>query len=95
GLNTKESNATSGAPQTLAGKTIVVTGTLENYGRSEAEEVIRLHGGKATSTVSKNTDFVIVGMEPGASKLKKVNELGIPVLNETQFQHLIDTGTLE
>lgn len=92
GLNTKESvNLTEGLP-TLAGKTIVVTGTLEKYGRSEIEEVIRMHGGKAVASVSKNTDFVVVGKEPGSSKLKKVNELGIRVLNEIEFEKLLETG---
>ena len=94
GLNTKESANNQAIAQTLAGKTIVVTGTLENYGRSEVEEVIRLHGGKATSTVSKNTDFVVVGKDPGSSKINKVNELGIPILNEEEFRKLLDTGVV-
>ena len=94
GLNTKESANNQAIAQTLAGKTIVVTGTLENYGRSEVEEVIRLHGGKATSTVSKNTDFVVVGKDPGSSKTNKVNELGIPILNEEEFRKLLDTGVV-
>jgi DNA ligase (NAD+) len=93
-LNTKESANNIGTPQTLAGKTLVITGTLENYGRSEIEEVIRNHGGKAAASVSKNTDFVVVGSDPGSSKLKKVNELGIPVLSEEEFRKLLETGEI-
>lgn len=87
GVNTFE-QATSDVPQTLADKTIVVTGTLESFGRSEIEEVIRNHGGKAASSVSKNTDYVVVGSEPG-SKLQKAQELGVMVINEEQFKKLL------
>jgi DNA ligase (NAD+) len=72
----------------LAGKTVVVTGTLQNYGRKEIEDVIKLHGGKATSSVSKNTDYVVVGDSPG-SKADKARQLGVPVLTEDEFEKLI------
>jgi DNA ligase (NAD+) len=72
----------------LAGKTVVVTGTLQNYGRKEIEDVIKLHGGKATSSVSKNTDYVVVGDSPG-SKADKARQLGVPVLTEDEFKKLI------
>ncbi|HWG44949.1 MAG TPA: NAD-dependent DNA ligase LigA [Gemmataceae bacterium] len=72
----------------LAGKTVVVTGTLQNYGRKEIEDVIKLHGGKATSSVSKNTDYVVVGDSPG-SKADKARQLGVAVLTEDEFEKLI------
>lgn len=92
GVNTFES-VSSGVPQTLAGKTIVVTGTLASFGRAEVEEVIRSHGGKAASSVSKNTDYVVAGSEPG-SKLQKAREIGVRVLNEAEFKQLLEKGTI-
>ncbi|MCI0464911.1 MAG: NAD-dependent DNA ligase LigA [Gemmataceae bacterium] len=75
-------------PQLLAGKTLVVTGTLAKYGRSEIEELIRKMGGLATGSVSKNTHYVVAGEKAG-SKLAKAKELGIPVLSEEEFDKLI------
>ncbi|HTM56516.1 MAG TPA: NAD-dependent DNA ligase LigA [Pirellulales bacterium] len=72
----------------LAGKTLVVTGTLEKYGREEIERLISEHGGRAASSVSKNTDYVVAGVKAG-SKLKKAQELGVPVLDESQFEQLL------
>ena len=74
----------------LAGKTIVVTGTLENFSRQEAEQAIRQAGGKASSAVSKKTDFVLAGREAG-SKLNKAQKLGVKVINEKQFLDMINT----
>jgi DNA ligase (NAD+) len=71
--------------QALAGQTIVVTGTLERYGRKEIEALIEKHGGKASSGVSKKTSFVVAGKEAG-SKLTKAEELGIPVITEEEFE---------
>lgn len=68
----------------LTGQTVVVTGTLPNLSRGEAEELIRRHGGKAASSVSKKTSFVVAG-EAAGSKLTKAQELGIPVLDEAAF----------
>lgn len=73
----------------LAGKTIVVTGTLSKYSRSEAEALIKEHGGKAAGSVSKQTDFVVVGEAPG-SKLDKARQLGVKVLTEEEFERLLD-----
>ncbi|MBM4077929.1 MAG: NAD-dependent DNA ligase LigA, partial [Planctomycetes bacterium] len=72
----------------LAGKTLVVTGTLSKYSRDEIQELIRQHGGKAASSVSKKTNYVIAGTDAG-SKLTKAQELGVPVLDETQFESLL------
>jgi DNA ligase (NAD+) len=72
----------------LAGKTVVVTGTIEGYSREEAEEAVRAAGGKAAGSVSKKTDFVVAG--PGAgSKLQKAQELGVPVLDSEGFRRLL------
>ena len=72
----------------LAGKTIVVTGTLAHYGREEIEELITQLGGRAASSVSKNTDFVVAGEKAG-SKLDKAHKLGVKVFTEAQFNKLI------
>ena len=73
---------------TLAGKTFVLTGTLSSLGRKEAEEAVVRLGGKASSSVSKKTSFVVAGEEAG-SKLRKAQELGIPVLTEAEFLAMI------
>ncbi len=78
--------------KTLEGKTLVVTGTLAEFSREEAEEMIRKLGGKATSSVTKKTDFVVAGEKPG-SKLAKAQQLNIPVLDEAAFKKLIATST--
>ena len=75
----------------LAGKTIVVTGTLASFSRQQAEEAIRQAGGKASSSVSKKTDFVLAGKEPG-SKLEKAQKLGVKVINEQQFLDMLSKG---
>ncbi len=81
-------------PQTLAGLSVVVTGTLEGYNREEVEEAIKSRGGKAPGSVSKKTTAVVVGESPGASKLTKAEELGVPILDEAGFEHLLATGEL-
>jgi DNA ligase (NAD+) len=72
----------------LAGKTIVVTGTLEKFTRPQVEQAIKQAGGKPSSSVSKKTDFVLAGKEPG-SKLDKARQLGVKVIDEKQFQEII------
>jgi DNA ligase (NAD+) len=74
----------------LAGKTIVVTGTLQNFSRQQIEEAIRNAGAKVSSSVSKNTDFVLAGDNPG-SKLDKAGQLGVKIISEREFMTLADT----
>ena len=77
----------------LAGMSIVVTGSLAAFTRAEAKDAIESRGGKATSSVSGRTTAVVVGDAPG-SKADKARELGVPLLDEAGFVHLLDTGTL-
>ncbi|WEV70007.1 NAD-dependent DNA ligase LigA [Bifidobacterium sp. ESL0775] len=77
--------------QTLAGKTVVVTGSLEGYSRESAKEAIVERGGKAAGSVSRKTDYVVVGANAG-SKEAKAEELGVPMLDEAQFTTLLETG---
>lgn len=74
--------------QLLAGKTLVVTGTLEKFDRTEVERLIRELGGKASGSVSKKTDYLLAGANAG-SKLDKARELGVQVLDEDGFAKLI------
>ena len=81
-------------PRTLEGKTVVVTGSLEGFSRDGAKEAIIARGGKAAGSVSKNTDWVVVG--PGAgSKEDKARELGLTILDEAGFVRLLQTGSPE
>jgi DNA ligase (NAD+) len=82
------------APQNLVGKAIVVTGTLANYSREDAEAAIKNRGGKSPGSVSAKTFAVVVGESPGASKLTKAEELNVPILDEAQFEHVLATGEL-
>jgi len=77
----------------LDGLSIVVTGTLEGFSRTEAKEAIESRGGKATSSVSGRTTAVVVGESPG-SKADKARDLDVPVLDEAGFARLLDTGEL-
>ena len=73
----------------FTGKTVVVTGTLENYSRSEAQDLIKQRGGKATGSVSSSTDFLLAGAKAG-SKLAKAEKLGIPIIDEQEFQAMLE-----
>jgi len=75
----------------LAGKTLVVTGTMRTMKRDEAEELIRRHGGKAAGSVSKKTDYLIAG-EAAGSKLTKAQSLGVTVLTEEEFLGMLGSG---
>lgn len=88
---TMEADEEDRAPQTLEGLTIVATGTLEGFTRDEIKEAILSRGGKAAGSVSKKTDYVVVGENAG-SKAAKAEELGRPILNEEQFVQLLEGG---
>ena len=88
---TMESDEEERAPQTLEGLTIVATGTLEGFTRDEIKEAILSRGGKAAGSVSKKTDYVVVGENAG-SKAAKAEELGRPILTEEQFVQLLEGG---
>jgi DNA ligase (NAD+) len=72
----------------FAGKQFVLTGTLPTMTRDEAKSLIESHGGRVMSSVSKKTDFVLAGAEPG-SKLEKANQLGVPVIDEAEFKKML------
>jgi DNA ligase (NAD+) len=76
------------APGPLSGKTFVITGTLPTMSREEATEAIESRGGKVTGSVSKKTNYVIVGADAG-SKLAKAETLGVPTLVEAAFKQLL------
>ncbi len=86
---TFEQQATEAAEQTLAGKKIVLTGGLEGFTRDEATAAIQRLGGRVTSSVSKSTDLVVAGADPG-SKYEKAVQLGVTILDEDQFRALLD-----
>ena len=81
-------------PQVLAGRSVVVTGTLEGWTREEAEAAILARGGKSPGSVSKSTFALVVGADPGAAKLTRAEELGTPVLDEEAFGALLRSGEL-
>ncbi len=89
-----EAPEVSTVEQTLVGKSIVVSGGLANYGRSDAKTAITDRGGKAPGSVSKSTFALVVGNDPGASKVTKAEELGTPILDEAGFEVLLATGEL-
>ena len=78
-------------PRTLDGLTVVVTGSLQRFSRDQAKEAILAHGGKAASSVSKKTDYVVVG-EAAGSKETKARELGLRILDEEGFERLLAEG---
>ena len=80
--------------QTLKGLSIVVSGTLEGFSREGAAEAIKARGGKSPGSVSKKTHCLVLGESPGAAKLKKAQDLDIPILDEEQFVKLLETGEI-
>ncbi|MCZ6654456.1 MAG: NAD-dependent DNA ligase LigA [Planctomycetota bacterium] len=85
GVNMQQPKSDSAGERVLSGKTIVVTGTLENFGRKEIEGLIKQLGGKTASSVSKKTAFVVAGANAG-SKLIKAEQLGVEVISEAEFR---------
>ncbi|MCG8586808.1 MAG: NAD-dependent DNA ligase LigA, partial [Pirellulales bacterium] len=90
GVDMTADEAPSTAGGALDGKTVVVTGTLVHYKRDEIQELIARLGGRASSSVSKKTDFVVAGEKAG-SKLEKAQKLGVAVLSEEEFAKMIQT----
>lgn len=88
GVNMVQPRRQATAHQPLAGKTLVVTGTLDRYSRKEIQDLIAQLGGKATGSVSRSTDYVVAGADPG-SKLDKARELGVKILDEKAFERLV------
>ena len=86
--------AAASPEQTLAGKVVVVTGAVPGHTREGAEETIMARGGTSPGSVSKKTFALVVGEAPGASKLKKADELGIPTVDAAFFESLLETGEL-
>ncbi len=84
-MNSLEENT----DEKLEGKTFVITGSLEKFTRKEIEDLIEKHGGKASGTVSKKTDYLVAGENAG-SKLKKAQELGIKIISEKEFEDIIN-----
>jgi DNA ligase (NAD+) len=88
GLKMAAPLTSAGAPGPLSGKTFVLTGTLNTMSREQATEAIQSLGGKVTGSVSKKTDHVVAGADPG-TKLAKAEALGISVLDEAAFRKLV------
>lgn len=88
GVNTEDLNSNELTDERFAGKTFVLTGSLENFSRDEAGDIIEKFGGKVSGSVSKKTSYVLAGEEAG-SKLTKARELGVQVLTEQEFIDLI------
>lgn len=86
--------AAPSAEQNLVGRSIVVSGTLPGFSRDQAEEAITSRGGKSPGSVSKKTTALVLGAEPGASKVAKATELGVPILDVAGFRTLLETGEL-
>jgi DNA ligase (NAD+) len=85
---TSDANPATAGPGPLAGKTLVVTGTLSQYTRDEIHAIIERAGGRASSSVSKKTDFLVAGEKAG-SKLTKAQKLGVSVITESEFEQLV------
>jgi DNA ligase (NAD+) len=86
--------AAPAVPQTLAGRSVVVTGTLEGWSREETAEAIVARGGKSPGTVAKTTFAVVVGASPGNAKLSKAEQLGVPIVSGERFAELLESGEL-
>ena len=86
-MRTSEERKTPEAPQDLAGKTFVFTGTI-SLPRAQAEDLVKRRGGKVSSSVSKKTDYVVAGEEPG-SKYDNAKKLGVKILSEEEFKELV------
>jgi DNA ligase (NAD+) len=91
GVQLAEDTAEDG-PRPLAGLTVVITGTLADYSRDTATEAVQERGGKVAGSVSKKTDFIVVGADPGGSKYDKAVKLGVLILDDAGFATLLAAG---
>ena len=91
GVVLEEEQTGEAAPQTLAGLTFVLTGTLERHTRDEAKAALQAFGAKVSGSVSKKTSYVVAGAAAG-SKLTKAEQLGVPVLDEEALDRILETG---
>ena len=94
GLGMEAAHVDESVPKTLDGKAVVVSGTLQEFTRDGAKDAITSRGGKSPGSVSKKTFALVVGAEPGASKVSKAEEAGVPVIDEAGFVHILGTGEL-
>jgi DNA ligase (NAD+) len=93
GLTLIEPDSAAGPELTLTGRAVVVTGTMEGFTRDEAEAAIVARGGTSPGAVSKKTYCVVVGEAPGAAKVTKARDLGVPIVAAAAFRVLLETGT--
>jgi DNA ligase (NAD+) len=94
GLEMAAARVDESRPKTLAGATVVVSGTLAGFTRDGARQAIVARGGKSPGSVSKKTKALVVGAEPGAAKVTKAEVSGVPIIDEAGFVHLLETGDL-
>src|SRR4051794_1574880 len=95
GLAMEQEGPAPGTEGPLVGKTFVITGTLPNMSREKAAEAIEAAGGKVTNSVSKKTDFLVVGADPGGSKFSKAQEIGTEQIDEARLEELLEHGVPE
>ena len=89
GIKFSNENETSGTSKSLEGKIIVISGTFHEHSREEYKEMIEMNGGKNSTSVSGNTSFIIAGENMGQSKKEKAKEIGVPMINESEFLKII------
>lgn len=94
GLTMEAAQPDRSLPQTLEGKSVVVSGALQGYTRTGAKDAITERGGRSPGGVSANTTALVTGANPGTSKLNKATDLGVPILDEAAFEHLLASGEL-
>ena len=92
GVRLEQEAPAASAEGPLAGLTFVITGTLPTMSREEATRLIEQHGGKVTDSVSRNTDYLVVGEAPGGTKYRKAQQLAVPMVDEARLRELVDQG---
>ena len=92
GVNLENRREGPEVEQTLAGKAVIVTGTLATMSRDAAVAAIKARGGASPGSVSKKTDYLVAGAEPGGAKFTKAQDLNVPILDEDAFLRLLETG---